>query len=131
MAYNRAASYPIPKQLSSVASWIGAAVGVWLIVAPWAWGYPAMRAAVLNDTACGIAAILIAVASALVQKRWPSWLLAMLGAWLLVAPFLLSYGLTGSGFGLNIWMRAVVNDLLVGGALVLFGALAAIAKPRS
>ena len=52
------------------AAWFEILCGVWLIVAPFAFGYGATMSAVWNDVVCGIIAIVVAaVASNAITRR--------------------------------------------------------------
>jgi hypothetical protein len=100
--------------------------GLWLIAAPFVLGYPTTGTAFRaywNDVAVGLAVVGVLVPRVAVPARTASRLTAAalaLGAWLVAAPFAL-------GFAADV-VRAAVNDVLVGIALVV---LAALAVPRS
>ena len=68
-------------------------VGVWLILAPFALGYSGLERAVWNDMVVGVAIIVLAIAriASPVRQVRLSWTNTVLGAWLIVAPFLLDY----------------------------------------
>lgn len=85
---------------------VNIALGVWLMIAPWALSYD-YAISRTNDIWVGI---LVALA-ALVALAWRPARFAntALGAWLIIAPFALGYAA---------WEAAAINDVIVG-AIVL------------
>lgn len=85
---------------------VNIALGVWLMIAPWALSYD-YAISRTNDIWVGI---LVALA-ALVGLAWAPARFAntALGAWLIIAPFALGYAA---------WQPAAINDVIVG-AIVL------------
>ncbi|MDJ0388424.1 SPW repeat protein [Roseomonas sp. E05] len=122
------------------ASGINVVAGLWLIAAPFLLGYSAIPAALWNDIVCGV---LIAALAAL-HLRSPtrgqglSWTVAGIGAWLVLAPFILPYDTLmeqvgaapnvaapepmGPGQADN---AAFWNDIIVGVVAMLLGAWSA------
>ena len=104
--------------------------GFWLIVAPFALGYRdtagATNAAFYNDIMVGVALVIMAVPRFIAPLRTAplSFVNALLGAWLIAAPFALAYEGAGAS-------QATGNDVLVGMAVALFAATSALApRPR-
>ena len=75
-------------------SGINLVVGLWLIVAPFLLGYDEIQAALWNDILVGLIVAAFAVARVARPLMNPSlsWINALLGLWLVVAPFVLAYG---------------------------------------
>jgi hypothetical protein len=73
-------------------SGINVVAGLWLIIAPFVLGYEDIQAALWNDVLVGIMVAAFAVARLarpLMNPSW-SWINALLGLWLIVAPFVLA-----------------------------------------
>jgi hypothetical protein len=89
-------------------------LGLWLIVAPFLLGYSDTAAPLWNDIILGVAIALLAAIRVFGALKTPSvsWTNVVLGAWLVVAPFILGYsGLTGA-----LW-----NDILIGLLVIILG----------
>ena len=73
-------------------SGINIVAGLWLIIAPFVLGYEGIQAALWNDVLVGIIVAAFAVARVARPLMNPSlsWLNALLGLWLIVAPFVLA-----------------------------------------
>lgn len=94
------------------ASGINLAIGIWLIIAPFLLATTGV--AMLNDVVVGIAIALLAavrVSRPAVSTKPASWINAVLGAWLIIAPFALGY----------ISPAAFWNDIIVGAAVLILG----------
>ena len=97
----------------SIISWTGSinlAVGLWLFLS--AWMVPAaMTASRANDLFFGVAIFALSVIRVSVRHRTglASWLSALAGLWLIVAPFALRYELTGQK----------LNSVIVGGVVAI------------
>ena len=74
-------------------SWIIAAAGLWEIIAPFAIGYSATSAAMVDAIILGVLLLGLGIWAALVNTsvtiKVLSWIDAVLGLWLVVAPFAL------------------------------------------
>lgn len=121
-----------------------AGTGVWLVLAPFILGYAVITGALWNDVACGI---LVAVL-AFTQAKNPfgaegaSWTIAGVGAWLILAPFILAYAAqttagpateggaeatadTAASTASSVAQGATWNDIIVGVLLIALGAWSA------
>jgi len=100
----------------SIISWTGSinlAVGLWLFLS--AWMVPAaMTASRANDLIFGVAIFALSVIRVSVRHRsgLASWLSALAGLWLIVAPFALRYELTGQKLN-SVIVGAVVAILAI------------------
>ena len=68
--------------------------GIWLIIAPFILGYTNIQQAQWNDIVVGAVIAILAAArtfSGSLRAAWVSWLNAVLGFWLIIAPFVLGY----------------------------------------
>jgi hypothetical protein len=103
----------------TTASGLNILAGVWLIIAPWVLSYSNQSNAVWNEVVVGAVIALVAAARVAAPRQWAelSWINATLGAWLIIAPFVLSYSSAGTPTARIYW-----NDILLG-AIVLVLAL--------
>ena len=100
----------------TLASWLNAALGGWLIVAPSVLRYRSPTASD-NDVIVGMALVLLGLISATIAARhtWAARVNLALGIWLLAAPSILAYG--------PVHDRAIANDLIIGGLVSICSAI--------
>lgn len=97
------------------ASGINTALGLYLIASPWVWGFNINGSATWNCVAVGIVIALFGAA----RVRDPhyastlSWINLILGAWIIVSPWVYGYTLNGSGMWNSIILGAVVLLLAI------------------
>jgi len=107
-------------------SWIVALFGLWEVIAPFLLGYSATTAALWDAIIIGVALIVLAGWAALVNQdgtiKSLSWINAVLGLWLVIAPFLLGYSAVGA---------AMWNDIVVGVIVAVLAGWAALALGSS
>ena len=115
-------------------SGVNIVAGLWLIIAPFVLGYDEIRAALWNDVVIGIIVAAFAVARVARPLMNPSlsWINAVLGLWLIVAPFVLGYGrvveaeaLAAEG-AVGAGQIAMWNDIIVGVIILVLGAWSAL-----
>ncbi len=103
------------------ASWTNLVLGLWLISAPFVLGYAGVAGAMYEDVILGIVIGLLAlwraVGAETAAMAGVSWVVAVGGLWVLLAPFVLGY--TGT-------TAAVYNDVIVGLAVLVFAAARAL-----
>ena len=99
---------------------ITAALGIWLMAAPDTLGYGLRAAASDNDHILGPIITTIGLVAASEATRNVRWGNIPLGGWLLLAPWVLGYG-QGT---------AILNDMLVGGGVILLSLLKGKLKHR-
>lgn len=113
-------------------SGINLIAGLWLISAPFVLGYTYLTSALWNDVIVGIVVAAIAAVRVAGPLRHASvsWINAALGAWLIVAPFVLTYSAQaaalaeqGDASGAR---SAATNDVLVGLVVLALGAWSAL-----
>ena len=101
-------------------SWIIAVVGLWEIVAPFIFGMTATTAFLWDAIIVGLALLVFGVWAALANDentvKYLNWINAVLGLWLIIAPFVLSYSSAAA---------AMWNDIIVGLVALALGAWAA------
>ncbi|MFQ5690487.1 MAG: hypothetical protein ACE5HQ_09475 [Gemmatimonadota bacterium] len=97
--------------------YVGIGVGLWYIVAPFVWGYPAgflwWQAVVI-----GAAILAFSVSFTLGVNRLSGWLLIATGAYSMFAPFV--HGYLSYSFGL--WNDLVFGVITVGTGVAVAGA---------
>ncbi len=107
-----------------VAPWITFVLAAWLISSPFVIPYRHVYAALTNDVVAGLLVIVCSIVVAVTGSRIASWLLAILGLWVVAAPFLL-------GYYRNIpSTNSTMNEVLTGAVIFLTGAIHAVAARR-
>jgi SPW repeat len=76
----------LPKQWQDWASWV---LGIWLLISPWALQFSLDEAATRNAVIVGFLIILTEVVELSVFRDWEEWINVVLGAWLLISPWVL------------------------------------------
>jgi len=91
--------------------------GLWLVAAPFIFNYAANGGSRANDVIVGIAVLLLAgiqMAGENYRTSLPSWISGILGVWLIIAPFAMSFP-SGSA--------AMWSDVIAGIVLVILAAV--------
>ena len=89
---------------------IGMAAGVWLMAAPWVFGYSGVWRT--NDSIAGTLAVSAAIIAMSEVTRSARWINVVIGAWLLLSPLVLALGTA------PLWHRMLAGVLLFSTALV-------------
>ena len=103
------------------ASWVLVIFGIWLIIAPFVLGYSVISAAATTeDVVLGIVILILSLWSALavVPPGGVSWILLLLGIWVLIAPFVVGYAVMSS--------TATGNDVVMGILTIIFSLIRAL-----
>jgi hypothetical protein len=100
--------------------WVSWVLGLWLCISPWALGFSADSASMQNAVVVGFLLILTEVVTLSVFAPWEEWLNVVLGAWLVVCPWVL--GVT------SVLARA---DFIIVGAVVLMLAIYEMRQART
>lgn len=90
---------------------INLVLGIWLLVSPLALAYTAQTAPAWNAYGVGVVIAVLSAAALWQFQKWEEWLSAVLGAWLVVSPWVL-------GFGVD--HIATWNQIIVGIAVGIF-----------
>ena len=86
--------------------------GLWLIIAPFVLGYSRFKIAMWNDIILGVLiGIFALVRSWKSEAAMPSWINVLGGIWLIIAPFVLDYGIQTTPR----W-----NDIILGILVIIF-----------
>jgi len=117
---------PAPPE-AQWSSGINLLLGLWLIVAPWVLNYSGQNNAVWNEVIVGAAIALIAFARVSAPESWApiSWVNVILGGWMIIAPFVLTYGTVGDTSAIY-W-----NDIIVGTAVVILALVSSTGSRRN
>jgi hypothetical protein len=91
--------------------WLMLLFGAWLFISPFALGYSATDVMMVmwNPVIVGVAVVVFSIAVLRKTQVWEEWVLLALGAWLIVAPFLLGYATMPAAM----W-NSIIVGLLVG-----------------
>jgi len=104
-------------------SWLVVLLGAWEFVASFILGYSAKTGALWDAIILGIALVILAGWAALSNLEGTakplSWINAVLGLWLIIAPFIIGYA--------NL-VGALWNDIIVGILVAVLSVWAAITK---
>jgi hypothetical protein len=107
-----------PARASFWQDWITLALGVWLFASPWVLGYAGQPAPAWNSWVLGVIVAIVAAVALIQFAEWEEWVNVILGAWVLVSPWIMGFAQNGPA---PLWNHVVVG-LLVGG-LSLWDAL--------
>ncbi len=102
-------AFSFPKQWEDWTSW---ALGLWLLLSPWALFFDSEPRALENALAIGALVIIAEIVELSIFRDWEEWINVVLGAWLAVSPW-----------ALGIASDAARWNFLVVGALVIALAL--------
>jgi hypothetical protein len=104
-----AAQFSLPKQWEDWCNWL---LGIWLCISPWALEFDLEPTATRTAVISGIVVILAEVMTLSVFRPWEEWINVILGAWLIICPWIL--GISASAVRANF---IVVGVLIMGLAL--------------
>jgi hypothetical protein len=81
-----AVTFTPPRQWEDWANWL---LGFWLLLSPWILHFADNNAAMQNAVVVGFALILAEVVTLSAFQVWEEWVNVVLGAWLVVSPWVL------------------------------------------
>ena len=81
-----AAQFSLPKQWEDWCSWL---LGLWLCISPWALRFDLEPTATRITVITGILIILAEMMTLSVYQAWEEWINVILGAWLVICPWIL------------------------------------------
>jgi hypothetical protein len=87
------ATFNLPKQWEDWTNWI---LGILLCLSPWALHFDNDSIATENAVVVGFLIILAEIVTLSVFEPWEEWLNVILGAWLVVSPFVLAVASTAA-----------------------------------
>jgi uncharacterized membrane protein len=89
-------------------AWINAILGLWFIVA--AFVIPGSKTAnMTNNLITGIILVILGVWAAVRYKGWKNWIVAIIGAWMIVSGFWFP----------SSYVATVANDIIAGAVIII------------
>ena len=89
-------------------AWINAILGLWFIVATFIIA-GSKTANITNNLITGIILVILGVWAAVRYKGWKNWVVAIIGAWMIVSGFWFPAS----------YVATLANDIVAGGAIIL------------
>jgi hypothetical protein len=71
---------------------VNVVLAILLFVSPWVLSFSGAQTAAWNAWIAGVLVALVAVAALVSSEDWPEWINAVLGIWILIAPWVLGFG---------------------------------------
>jgi hypothetical protein len=102
-------AFSFPKQWEDWTTW---ALGLWLLLSPWALFFDNEPPALENALAVGALVIIAEIVELSIFRDWEEWINVALGAWLAVSPWTL-----GIANGAARWNFLIVGTLVIALAL--------------
>lgn len=102
-------AFSFPKQWQDWTSW---ALGLWLLLSPWALFFDNEPPALENALAIGALVIIVEIVELSIFRDWEEWINVVLGAWLAISPWAL--GIANSAAR---WNFLIVGTLVIALAL--------------
>ncbi len=101
--------------------WVILILGAWLFFSPfWMTGYASSGSVAAWDSyVLGVAAVVFAIAALGTGQRWEEWVELVIGAWLIIAPFVLRFYTSEYGAA---WNQIIVGILIAGDAIWVLAA---------
>ena len=98
-------AFSFPKQWQDWTSW---ALGLWLLLSPWALFFDNEPRALHNALAGGALIIIAEIVELSIFRDWEEWINVVLGAWLAVSPWVLGIASAAAR-----WNFLIVGTLVV------------------
>jgi hypothetical protein len=95
-----------PRGFWSDLSWVALVAGLWVLVAPWTWGYQDVDGAIATDVVTGAFVIAVSLGAVVFPALWVLDLFA--GLWLVIAPWIVGYGDANGPVGLSDTIAGIV-----------------------
>lgn len=101
------------RQTQRWQDWLNLILGIWLFFAPMVGVGTAMGIAAWDSYIVGVLVALFSIGALARPQQWEEWINAVLGLWLILAPFVLAFtSETGP-----MWNHIIVGLVIGGGAL--------------
>ncbi len=95
-------------------------LGLWLAISPWVLSYANEATPAWNAHVVGVIIAVAAVAALAAFQEWEEWVNILLGAWLVISPYVLGF----SGLSAALW-----NQVIVGLLVAVLAAWAVMTNP--
>ncbi len=92
--------------------WVNLVLGLWLFLSPW-FGLAEAQSAAWNSWILGAVIAVFAIAALSLPQKWEEWTNAVLGLWLIVAPFALGFTAEAGAM----WNHIIIGVLVAADAL--------------
>jgi hypothetical protein len=102
-------AFSFPKQWEDWSSW---ALGIWLLLSPWALFFDPEPKALENALAVGALIIIVEIVELSIFRDWEEWINVALGAWLAISPWVLGVASSAAR-----WNFVIVGVLVLALAL--------------
>jgi len=112
-------AFSFPKQWEDWTSW---ALGLWLLLSPWALFFDHESRALENAVVLGALVIIVEIVELSIFRDWEEWINVGLGAWLAISPWALSIVNSAAR-----WNFLIVGTLVVALALYEIREMQAVA----
>lgn len=89
-------------------------LGLWLIASPWMLGFAGMQLAMWNAVLFGALITIMALMALVDFHEWEEWTDLVIGAWLIVSPWILGFAMIYAADGAEGQNAATWNVILVG-----------------
>jgi hypothetical protein len=85
---------------------VNGVLGVWLAASPWLLGYQEQTVATWSALVAGLALCAAALGAVFVPRAWEEWIEAILGAWMIVSPWVLGFSGHPEAMHASVWTGA-------------------------
>lgn len=92
--------------------WVNLALGIWLFLSPWL-GLAETQSAAWNAWIFGVVVAALAIAALSIPQKWEEWTNAVVGLWLIIAPFALGFSAEAAA----VWNHVIVGVVVAADAL--------------
>ena len=89
--------------------WVSLLLGIGVLLSPWAMGHEVNVAVRSSYSIVGIAVTIFAIVALTAFRPWEEWVNLVLGAWLLVSPWLLGF----SAVTALMWNAVLIGALII------------------
>lgn len=92
---------------------VSLALGLWLVVSPWALGFAGEAGAMWNAVIAGVLVAAIACYALFEVMAWQEWANAALGIWLVISPWVLGFSALAAAMWSAVLVGAVIAALAI------------------
>lgn len=103
----------VSKTVDRFQDWINLVLAAVLFVSPWLFQFADNTYAAWNAWACGAAVAVMALAALIWFAEWEEWINAVLGAWLVIAPWVLGFSTAAVAMWVHVVLGLVIAALAI------------------
>jgi hypothetical protein len=89
--------------------WINLVLAAFLFVSPWLFDFAGLAAAAWNAWVCGVIIAVLALAAIVRFAAWEEWINLALGAWLVIAPWVLGFSAAAAAT----WSHVILGLVII------------------